>query len=129
MKKWPILLAIFLAGCQTTQPAPPEEPKDLLTPTSLSETQFGIVKASVIERLKDPESARFGKYVAGSSKSGDITVCGFVNAKNSFGGYTGDRPYFGLLFNDKLFVVIGISESDTDVQATMKVCADNGLNL
>ncbi len=34
--------------------------------------------------LKDPDSAKF---------SGQHGYCGYVNAKNSFGGYTGDKRF------------------------------------
>lgn len=45
-------------------------------------------KNAVTERMKDPDSVRFGEVV---NRSG--TVCGYVNAKNSFGGYTGDTAF------------------------------------
>lgn len=39
-------------------------------------------------RLRDPDSARFsGSFV--SRSSGGPVVCGYVNAKNGFGGYSG----------------------------------------
>ena len=46
-----------------------------------------------VERLKDPESAKFRNLKGGSFRLGDgsraFGVCGEVNARNSFGGYTG----------------------------------------
>ncbi len=39
--------------------------------------------------LVDPESARYSFVVRNYD-----TICGFVNAKNRFGGYTGDHPFF-----------------------------------
>lgn len=53
-----------------------------------AERQFKYVllaKREVSGRLKDAESARWGEIFSG--KKGP--VCGSVNAKNSFGGYTG----------------------------------------
>jgi hypothetical protein len=42
--------------------------------------------------LRDPESAQFlGSRVV--RKNGKEGVCGFVNAKNGFGGMSGDRPF------------------------------------
>jgi hypothetical protein len=41
-------------------------------------------------RLKDPESADFRNV---SVAQDGLTVCGEVNAKNSFGGYVGYRPF------------------------------------
>jgi hypothetical protein len=64
-----------------------------------------LCKAAVIARLKDPESARF----SGISRSNSLErplpalngplvktsgVNGFINAKNSMGGYTGDKLFF-----------------------------------
>lgn len=46
-------------------------------------------KSAVLAKLKDPESAEFGDV--GYREPG--IVCGFVNAKNSFGGYTGQRAF------------------------------------
>jgi hypothetical protein len=66
-------LLLCLAGCQAaTQSDPNAE-----------------ARAAVLAALKDPESARFGPMTAG--KPG--TVCGTVNARNSFGGYTGNRAF------------------------------------
>ncbi|MGH1416855.1 MAG: hypothetical protein ACRBB0_25450 [Pelagimonas sp.] len=44
--------------------------------------------------MKDPKSAIFGTFYARRDLSGTIEVCGFVNARNSFAGMTGDEPYF-----------------------------------
>ncbi len=56
--------------------------------------------------LKDPDSAKFenvryvgrfdmktGKHADASSEMPIYVVCGWVNAKNSFGGYTGFKPF------------------------------------
>lgn len=45
-------------------------------------------------RLRDPASAQFsGTYVAWTS--GAPIVCGYVNSKNGFGGYTGRQRFIG----------------------------------
>lgn len=57
-------------------------------------TKAELIKASqeaVREQMKDPESARFRNM-----KVYDITVCGEVNAKNSYGGYNGFKRFFAL---------------------------------
>ncbi|MCG9027337.1 hypothetical protein [Laribacter hongkongensis] len=48
-----------------------------------------VVIKAVKERLKDPDSAKFkfGDY------KGDFVYCAQVNAKNSYGGYTGFVPF------------------------------------
>jgi hypothetical protein len=49
-------------------------------------------KRRVQERLKDPESARFGNVWTPDT----MVVCGYVNSKNSFGGYSGDELFYGM---------------------------------
>lgn len=49
-----------------------------------------LAKARVRLDLKDPDSAQFS-YVHHMRGTG--YVCGFVNAKNSYGGYIGDRAF------------------------------------
>jgi hypothetical protein len=44
----------------------------------------------VKEQLKDPESARFRDI----KKMENGNFCGWVNAKNSYGGYTGYQAFF-----------------------------------
>ena len=44
-------------------------------------------KKAVLERLKDPDSAKFGKFTNIKDKAACLTV----NARNSLGGYTGDQ--------------------------------------
>ncbi|MBZ9757843.1 hypothetical protein LB524_21385 [Mesorhizobium sp. ESP6-5] len=61
-----------------------------------------MVKAGVQSRLKDPNSAMFSSIVATSTQGGKlITICGLVNAKNSFGGYTGSQVFHTLSFRRK----------------------------
>lgn len=67
------------------------------TPVTLSEAQIAAVQRPIIADLKDPESARFTGIAAARSPSGAIAVCGYVNAKNSFGGYVGAKPFVGTL--------------------------------
>jgi len=49
-----------------------------------------LAKTRVRLMLKDPESARFS-YVR--YQEGSHYICGYVNAKNSYGGYVGDRTF------------------------------------
>lgn len=71
----------------------PSAPRTSSEPNSSSkvanDTGYIIVaREHVASKLKDPDSARFdGLYV--SRKIGTPVVCGTVNAKNSFGGYSG----------------------------------------
>ncbi len=51
--------------------------------------EFADAKARVAAQLKDPASAEFKDI----NQVGD-RVCGEVNARNSFGGYTGFVPFY-----------------------------------
>ena len=62
----------------------------------LSPDQISVVEDGIRETLKDPDSAKFGSMIAGVSGP-LIMVCGFANAKNSFGGYVGMKPFDGAL--------------------------------
>jgi TPR repeat protein len=60
-----------------------------------SQQRSGIIaraKASVLKTLRDPGSAQFSDVVAHKNGS-DAIVCGFVNAKNGYGGYTGRKAF------------------------------------
>jgi hypothetical protein len=56
----------------------------------LSEAEKSVISEAVLDSLKDPESARFAwpPY-----RDGSDLYCGYVNAKNSFGGYVGDARF------------------------------------
>jgi hypothetical protein len=64
-----------------------------------------LCKAAVLARLKDPESARFSGISRSNSLERPLPVLngplvktsgvnGYINAKNSMGGYTGDKLFF-----------------------------------
>jgi hypothetical protein len=55
-------------------------------------------KAVITDGLLDPESAQFSKLVVALNNNdvnGNAEVlCGYVNAKNSYGGYTGRKMFY-----------------------------------
>ena len=53
---------------------------------------FAKSKQMVLDKLKDPESAKFRNQKIIDFKGGKL-LCGEVNAKNSYGGYVGFAPY------------------------------------
>lgn len=55
--------------------------------------EFGDVKAALVRKLKDPESARFTDLFKVSTPNEGEVVCGMVNSKNSMGGYVGARGF------------------------------------
>lgn len=106
------LAVALLAGC-ASQP----------TPEQIQTADYGYsvyqgdaekaVKDFFNVYLKDPESARYNfgyiykGYMVGSAFEGRKLQAGYlldvtVNAKNSFGGYVGAKPYKFLFHNDQL---------------------------
>jgi len=74
-----------------------------LTKIELSELEKKT-RGMVTSTLKDPESAKFkdAKAITVLYPGGRQTfLCGMVNAKNSFGGYTGFQPYIFHIGNDQ----------------------------
>lgn len=62
---------------------------------NISSQQLAALVGALPEFLKDPDSARLSKLHLDPDNAD--YVCGFVNAKNGFGGYVGDQPFrFGL---------------------------------
>jgi hypothetical protein len=97
----------YVADCIKVQHVPPS-PKpgkagDVIPPMK------GVAEAAkkaVIKNLKDPYSAHVEiKAIEGSQ------VCGTLNAKNSYGAYTGERRF---LYNGEKDTVIQITEAFDD---------------
>lgn len=76
---------ITLAGCgkERDPNAPPEMDEKAL---------IAEAKMQIIATLKDPDSAQF-RNVRWERKESLVILCGEVNAKNSFGGYVGFKPF------------------------------------
>ena len=61
----------------------------LISLPALSDTESEL-KRAVIASLKDPDSAKFGKFTLVTP----TRACMGVNARNSFGGYTGEQQAY-----------------------------------
>jgi len=78
------LIIILMAVACAAQSAPKAKLKAAAKPDPVAAAHERVKDA-----LKDPDSAKFrNEFVAR-----DGAVCGFVNAKNSYGGYGGFRRY------------------------------------
>lgn len=93
------LFAAVLAGCSTSHrherirgvPAA-DRPVPVARPTIPMTSQLEASTVELVkEALKDPDSAKFSDLKAYGRESDprSIDVCGRVNAKNSYGGYSG----------------------------------------
>ena len=90
--------AVAMAGCAAHEPPRAvERPPPQVSPAKLNAKQITAAQQAVRAKLKDPESARFRKQVTGADPTGILYACGMVNAKNSYGGYTGEKPYMVIL--------------------------------
>jgi hypothetical protein len=90
----------ILSGCQSAGPqvAPASPGVEIgISPELAAQVEQGMRR-----RMKDPDSAKFGPIRAsGRVWNGrkEIVVCGFINSKNSFGGYSGATPYIGKVYD------------------------------
>lgn len=76
------------------------------------------IKSYFSQKLKDPESARYGQMT--EPRKGYVLVRDrgvlsnifcyevmvFINAKNSYGGYTGEKPYLFFFRDGKIIQVL-----------------------
>ncbi len=82
-----------------------------------------IITDGVKEQLKDPDSAKF-KNVKVSSASG--YVCGEVNAKNSYGGYTGFTKFAGVYIGNT-FIFLDMANDEVTTSTILTMCSEEGL--
>ena len=67
---------------------------------TISNQQLRAIRSSIRERLRDPSSAIFGDYRAlriYNNGETELAVCGLVNAKNAYGGYTGEQMFLATI--------------------------------
>lgn len=69
--------------------------------TKADQRDFNIMIEGIKSDLKDPDSAKF-RNVFISMYKGKPTLCGELNAKNSFGAYTGYKRFL-MIFTDVPF--------------------------
>lgn len=91
-----LLTPMVVGGIQGLTQQEPQKPAPLTAEQQEKQNRefaerivIGAAKQQVLRNLKDPESARFGDVFIGRNDF----VCGMINAKNSFGGYTGEQPF------------------------------------
>jgi hypothetical protein len=103
----------------------------------LGEAQMQAIEESVRDKLKDPNSAIISDIQTMPDKkiAGLIYVCGLVNAKNSFGGYTNKAVFLGGLAPPEattkkrwVFVVAGIDDAGKPGGAKIE-CGERGMRF
>lgn len=97
---------VILSGCVTARPLPPVQ----VSIPSAEDSE--MLKQVTISSLKDPDSARFnGQMVIVDNKS----ACVEVNAKNTFGGYTGYQQAMLMKIDGVGWQVISIKDVSREV--------------
>lgn len=122
-----IAAVIACAGCSSTTMSNVTA-APATTPVALRAPDVDNVKLGVSALLRDPPSAVFGRIAAARAADGTTYVCGLVNAKNGFGGYTGEVPFAGTLAADRFqLVAMGGTANETWVASDM--CRRYGVAL
>lgn len=101
MKKIVFLITLSLVGCvsneQTSVAVPVKEKPQSAPPERVFQSPAEAIEYAQVNLrslLKDPNSAEFrGLQAYTRDIAGVYVVCGQVNSKNSFGGYTGFQHF------------------------------------
>lgn len=80
-------------------------------------------RSAVKQQLNDPSSAEFRNEKVYHDVRG-LVVCGEVNAKNRFGGYTGYKPYVVDALNSVPSANLS-AESEMDIKITCQLAEQN----
>ncbi len=73
------------------------------------QTDLELAKKAVLDSLKDPDSAKFGKF----SLVGTDRACLIVNARNSMGGYSGDQQAYLFRAGDNKGWIVATFDKNT----------------
>ena len=84
--------------------ASPGKPDGKTEPASV-QSPFQNARQAITRALREPGSAQFGRIFEGRGIIGKATICGEVNAKNGFGGYTGMTPFVYFPADDRAELV------------------------
>lgn len=98
------------------------------TPVKLSASDVKNIQSSMRAQMKDPDSTRFGAISGARYADGDLYVCGWVNGKNSYGGYTGMMPYAGHYYAQKKQIDVAVGGA-RDLRIIQQMCAEQGVAL
>jgi hypothetical protein len=82
-----------------------------------------VARLALKELLKDPDSARFRWEF---TKNG--AVCGRVNARNSYGGYAGEKTYIYVRATRQVAIVSSISDTSDEGQQAWNLMLHYCLN-
>jgi len=108
----------------------PEKPKTAEEIRDEFRSQVGaVLKLDLRESLRDPDSAKYSDVVlyrdqiGGDDLAGHYSLCGYVNAKNGFGGYSGPQGFVSSAWFKK-----GTDEADP-LSAGPTIAMDDPIDL
>lgn len=129
-RKYSVLLAgLALASCQSTPST--QLPPKVTTPYILTREDAVAIQSGLASVVRDPASLILGAAKAATNDKGTVEVCGNVNGKNGFGGYTGDMIYLGMLTTNQSgqrgFAVVGVGDGSYKSQALSLMCQQSNI--
>ena len=136
------LLACLAATGSIASAAAASTPQELakasaVYPHAITAEEKAVFEAAVRRDLKDPDSARFRWN---PEVRDNVIYCGFVNAKNSYGGYTGFKLFLlfhefnpegklvAMMYSDPVYSSTRNGTSIGDMVKAQK-CSEKGYNL
>lgn len=130
MKLLVLVVVVLLAGCASSPPV--DTTGWTYAQHELTPPQRHAMESAIKATLKDPDSAQFSRLKARKvfMPGGKVAIqaCVFVNARNSFGGFTGAAPVAGVFPYDNHSVFRITSWRDSQLaQAFAEGCAQMGL--
>ncbi|WP_313486487.1 hypothetical protein [Atlantibacter hermannii] len=94
---------------------------------NLTTAEKTAVEKAITDKLKDPYSAKFKHSQFISNGNGEY--CGYVNSKNSYGGYVGNTPFLIMIVGkgkDLNAAVISFGSDESEQLATQQICQQIG---
>lgn len=89
--------------------------------------EIELARASLSDHLKDADSAKFKDVRFGSGENSSI-ICGQVNAKNSYGAYSGFTTFMGMKVGDGKQGMILVMAVDSESEGpALDVCRQKGM--
>lgn len=112
--------------CKDEQGLAPSTTRKHFAPRPMSEAAKAAIIATIEPKMLDARSARFIW-----PKQRDARLyCGFINAKNSYGGYAGYKPFAAIMSGKEThFVLLDGSASRTITELFSEDCRKAGYSL
>lgn len=86
------------------------------------------VNAGLRREVRDPSSLQSGGMIA-SGRGSSVWVCGWLNARNGFGGYAGPVPFHGLLDRERRTFDALIGDNSSGREIVLRLCDKDGISL